>query len=181
MVKINKYTLIERNRVARTIIRRLDDPLRYTREEFIQAAEQAMKEYPDEWIVFYIAGDYYAQMGRYTDSLRAVKRCVELRPNEIRSAYALASAYNMFTRAEWVDSPEIEAALAEFELITGQVSDPSTAKRELDKAGLLMETAALQAIRWFEKALTLRPDRASREIIGQDLQTLYRRFPHLKR
>lgn len=179
MTKINKYTLGERHRVATTVIKHLDDPLNYTPQEFVEAAEKAIKEYPNEWIVFYIAADYYAQLGRYLDALRALERCVQLKPDEIRSAYALATTYNLFTRAEWVGNPEVEAYFAWIGRTTGDVTDLAVAKSELAKSGLLIEMAALQAIRWFEKALTLKPDGTSRAIIKQDLQTLYNRFPQL--
>ena len=46
--------------------------------------------------------------------------------------------------------------------------------------GMMAETAAAQAIRWFERARELKPDAQSHAQIEEDLRTLYTRFPHLR-
>jgi hypothetical protein len=96
--------------------------------------------------------------------------------------YALATAYNMLTRANWTSDREKEA-IASLQVIAqelGDTLDPILSQAALDKTGMLVETAALQAIRWFEKSLSLKPDEASRLQIEQDLNTLYTRFPLLR-
>ena len=59
--------------------------------------------------------------------------------------------------------------------------DPILSQAALDQNNMLVETAALQAMRWFERALALGPDAESRSKIEQDLSTLYHRFPKLKK
>ena len=151
-------------------------------EEHIEALVKAVAQHPNEWALFLELGDKYQQVGRYVESLRACKRCVELRPNDLLSVYALATAYNMLTRAAWSDSKEIKAVeqLQDLARELGDRLDPALSQAALDQAGLVVGTAAAQAMRWFEKALTLKPDHASRRQIEQDLQTLYRRFPRLR-
>ena len=93
--------------MARTVGRHLKDRVNFTTQEFIEAAEKAIVDHPNEWVIFYTLGDNYMDKGQYARALQACKRCVELRPNDIRSAYALATAYNVLTRATWSD---LEAA-----------------------------------------------------------------------
>jgi hypothetical protein len=57
---------------------------------------------------------------------------------------------------------------------------PSRSKTEIEEMGMVLDTAAAQAIRWFERALELSPDAASARQIMQGLSTLYERFPHLR-
>lgn len=181
MANISKWSLIDGFRLARTVGRNLRNRTEYTAEEFIVAAEKAAKHHPNKWVVFFTLGDKYQEAGRYADALRVCKRCVELRPNDIRSAYALATAYNLLARAAWSQE---EAAIANNVLqelfgVTNAL-DPALAQDALDETGLVVETAATQAMRWFERALTLKPDRQSRQQIEWDLKTLYERFPHLR-
>jgi tetratricopeptide (TPR) repeat protein len=181
MANINKWSLIDGFRLARTVGRNLANPSQYTTEEFITAAEESAERHPGEWVVFYALGDKYQEMGHYNDALRACKRCVELRPNDIRSVYALATAYNLLTRADW---SQIEMGIGDvLKEMSGRndILDPEMAQAGLDQAGLAIETAAAQAIRWFERALMLRPDKQSQAQIEWDLGTLYERFPHLRR
>jgi tetratricopeptide (TPR) repeat protein len=181
MANIIKWSPIDGFRLARTVGRNLRNPSQYTAEEFIAAAEKAAEQHPNEWVVFYSLADKYQDVGRYADALRVCKRCVELRPNDIRSAYALATGYNLLARAAWSHE---EAAIANNVLkeLFGEVNalDPTLAQDELNKTGLVVETAAAQAMRWFERALMLKPDRQSRQQIEWDLQTLYERFPRLR-
>lgn len=178
--KITRWSLLDGFRLARTIGRNLTDPTQYTVEEFIAAAEAAVEQHPNEWVVFYTLGDKYQEVGRYVDALRVCKRCVELRPKDVRSVYALATAYNLLTRATWSEK-EMEAANILEEIVgTTDTLDPALAQAGLDQAGLVVETAAAQAMRWFERALMLNPDRQSEEQIEWDLRTLYKRFSHLQ-
>ncbi len=175
MAKISGWSLFDGVRMARTVGRNLADRTNYTTEELIAAAESASQEHPSEWVVFYVLADKCSEVGRYADSLRACKRCVELRPKDLRSVYALATAYNLLTRAEWSGSDKYESLLSEM----GETVPPDRAATELDEAGLTIEEAAIQAIRWFERAGSLKPDRTSQAHLESNLNTLYTRFPHL--
>jgi tetratricopeptide (TPR) repeat protein len=167
--------------LARAVGRHLKDPSNYSTAEFVEAAEAAAKEHPREWVVFYSLGDKYMALGEYARALQACKRCVELRPNDLRSAYALATAYNMLTRAEWTSLPRDIAQVIRLLQIPGRESlDPAKARTEIEEIGMVVDTAAAQAIRWFEKCLRLGPDAQSRAQIQWDVETLYGRFPHLR-
>ena len=181
MASITKWSLRDGNRMARTVGRHLKDRVNFTPEEFIEAAEKAAVDHPNEWVIFYTLGDNYMEKGQYARALQACKRCVEVRPKDIRSAYALATAYNVLTRATWSD---LEAAGVEaLRQAIGPLPvllDRDISRSELDEMGMMAETAAAQAIRWFERARELKPDAESRTQIEEDLRTLYARFPHLR-
>jgi tetratricopeptide (TPR) repeat protein len=176
---IGKLSLIDGYRLARTVGDRLKDRTNYTPEEFVDAAEEAIKEFPDDWVTLYSLGDKYQDLGRYADSVRVLGHSVEVRPKDIRSAYALATAYNLLTRAGWTKEQASEANVR-MRLTGYNRIDPELAKKELDKASLTLDTAASQAIRWFERSFELNPDNQSKEQIQQDLETLYKRFPKLR-
>ena len=177
MGSISKLTIKDRMRLARTADRRLADPFHYTTAQWIAAAEEALQEFPNEWIVYYALGDHYQMAGRYGDALRVIWRCVELRPRDIRATYALATGYNLLTRAAW--SPKESRMVFNMMGAREIIPSPDAVKGMLDEIGLSIDMAALQAVRWFERSLSLRPDVSSRTQITQDLETLHKRFPQL--
>ena len=175
MAKIVGWSMFDGFRLTKALGGTIDTRKPHTPEALIAAAERAAAVHPDAWVLFYVLGDNYQQLGRYADAIRAGKHCVELRPNDIRSAYALASAYCMLTRADWAGSAEHEQMLRDM----GDPIPPGVAVRELAKTGLTTLEAARQAIHWFERAQQLGPDRHSREQINLDAQALYDRYPQL--
>ena len=175
MAKIVGWSMFDGFRLARALGTTIDTRKPHTTEELIAAAEQAARLQPNAWVLYYVLGDKYQEVGRYSDAVRAGKHCVELRPKDIRSAYALATAYCMLTRAEWAGSEEHEQMLRDM----GDPIPPDVAARELAKTGLTALEAARQAIHWFEQAQELRPDRRSRDQISSDAQAIYDRFPQL--
>lgn len=181
MANIIRWGLTDGFRLAQTVGKELSDPSRYTPEEFIAAAERAKKKHPDEWVIYYSLADKYQQLGYYTEALLATQRCVEIRPKDIRSVYALATSYNLITRAAWSDKEDEVANLLKLFFGNKDQIDKRLSQGAIDRTGLTVETAAVQAIRWFENALTLNPDSQSKTQIQMDLQVLYKRFPHLKR
>ncbi len=174
-----RLSLIDGYRLARKVGDHLKDSTKYTIEEFIQVAEQATKKYPGDWVTLYALGTKYPDIGKYTESIKILGRCVELRPKDIRSVCALATSYNLLTRASWTEE-QADERNAKFGLTGFNRIDPEQAKEELKKAGLTLETAVAQAIRWFERALELNPDNQSKAQIQWDLETLYQRFPKLR-
>ena len=160
----------------------LNDPNNFSTQEFIDAAERAAEIYPNEWVIFYQLGGKYMETGQYARMLQACRRCVELRPNDIRSTYALATAYNTLSRADWTDmewqaGEELQRILE----LPAWVFDRQAPKTESAELGMTADTAAAQAMRWFERSLQLKPDPESRMQLNEDLSTLYKRFPHLSR
>lgn len=178
---IIRWGITDGLRLAKTVGKELNDPSTYTTEEFLAAGERALKKYPDEWVIHYSIADKYQEMGYYAEGLRETQKCVEIRPNDIRSVYALATSYNLLTRAAW--SEEENQAAKIFSILADDIDkvDKRVSQAGLDRTGLAVETCAVQAIRWFEKALNFNPDQQSREQINQDLYTLYKRFPQFKR
>jgi tetratricopeptide (TPR) repeat protein len=181
MANIAHIGISDRYRLAQTIGKELGNRTSYTPEEFIAAGERAATKYPNEWIVFYALADKYQELGYYTEGLRAAQKCVELRPKDIRAVYALATSYNLITRAAWSENEDEAAEI--LQIVAGERDkvDRRLAQGAIDRTGLAVDTAASQAIRWFERALTLNPDNRSRVQIQWDLATLYNRFPLLTR
>jgi tetratricopeptide (TPR) repeat protein len=182
MADIARWGLTDGIRLARTVGSNLRDRLRYTPAEFVESAERATKLHPNEWVVFFSLADKCMELGYLAKALQACKRAVELKPNDIRSTYALATAYNTLTRADW--APRRQEFLDVIALLEPPAQagpfDPNIALTEMTELGMVVDTAAAQAIRWFERSLALRPDTPSRRQIMWDLDTLYKRFPHLR-
>ena len=181
MANIGRWGMTDGMRLAQTVGKELNNSSRYTTEEFVAAAERAIKKHPDEWVIYFTLGDKYQEHGYYTEGLKATQRCVQIKPNDIRSTYALATSYNLITRAAWSEDEEEAARLVGLLLGGQDQMDKRLAQGAVDRTGLTVETAAVQAIRWFEKSLTLNPDEQSRAQIQLDLQGMYSRFPHLLR
>jgi tetratricopeptide (TPR) repeat protein len=108
-MNVNRLGITDRIRFGQTAQNELPDPIRYTTEEFITACERALKKYPNEWIIHYLLGGKYQEKGYYAESLRETQRCIEIRPNDIRSAYAHATSYRILTRASWSDQENQDA------------------------------------------------------------------------
>lgn len=181
MANIIRWGLTDGFRLAQTVRKELGNVSDPSPEEFIAAAERAKKRYPNEWVIHYMLADKYQQLGYYTEALLATQKCVDIRPKDIRSVYAHATSYNLITRAAWSDEENEVARLLEVLFDNKGPMDKKLSQGAIDRTGLTVETAAVQAIRWFENALTLNPDSQSKRQIHMDLQTLYERFPHLKR
>jgi hypothetical protein len=116
-------------------------------EQYARAIELASLEYPSNWLLFYILGSKRLELNQLSASLAATLKCVELLPNYIRSAYALASIYNVLSYGGWPDdilsitrtkgAPEIAAAISE---------KRDAAKKDLVKLSLTPAKAAEMAI-----------------------------------
>ena len=172
-------SLIDGYKLTQAVGNHLSDRQNYTAQEFIEIAEKAIEKSPNEWVLLYAVGTKYFDVGRYVDSIKVLGRSVEQRSKDIRSVYALATAYNMLTRAGWTKEQASEAN-ATMGLNGYNRIDPDLAKKELDETGLTLDTAASQAIRWFERAFELNPHIQSKTQIQWDLETLYKRFPKLR-
>ncbi len=181
MANITHWGITDGMRLAQTVGKELNDPSRYTTEEFLAAGVRALKKYPNEWVIHYTLADKFQQMGYYAEGIRETQICVELRPDDIRSAYALATSYNLLTRVSWSENENQAAQI--FRALADDIDkfDKKVSQAGLDRTGLTIEVCAIQAIRWFERALNLGPDRESRARIIQDLTTLYKRFPQYQR
>ena len=181
MPSIFRWDIHDAEQLARALGPYLPDPVHSTLSQFVNAAELAAARHPNEWVLFYQLADKYQALGLFSRSLQAAKRCVDLEPGDIRSAYALATAYNVLTRAEWIGVEQ--EVLQLLPMLLGSYDSsfgPSQSKTEIEEMGMVLDTAAAQAIRWFERALQLSPDPASATQIAEDLSALYERFPHLR-
>jgi len=182
MASIFKYSFSERLKLTK-ISKYLDSlPQTATLEEHIKATKQAIKKHPDDWVLHYFLADQLQDAWQYADAMPICQKIIDLKPNDVRSPYILATNYNMLTRANITQTtvtPE-QWEMNQRYINSKQLPDPDTCNSELTKLGIDVQTAALQAIRWFERALSLNSDSASKKQIKQDLEVLYKRFPDLK-
>jgi len=188
---LTRWSLWDRYRLARSVRPFVRDRAHYNADEFVEAAEKTAAKHPKEWVVFFSLSDKCCDLGRYSEALKAAKRCVELRPNDLRSVYGLATVYNMLTRAAWSERDESELARIGVSLHRLSGMKPSgvdgnlprsveAAQEALREQGLDASAAASEAIRWFEAAHSLAPDDRTRDHIRETLEVLYYRFPHIR-
>jgi len=52
-MKIVRWGFKDGFRLAQTVGKELSNPSQYSPEEFIVAAECALKKFPDEWVIYY--------------------------------------------------------------------------------------------------------------------------------
>jgi tetratricopeptide (TPR) repeat protein len=151
-------------------------------EELIVAFKKAILEYPDEWLFYYFLGDKLQNIGAYAEAMHCCEKALKLKPNDVRTAYSIATCFNVLWRASFTKE-EMQKVKAYIEAIIpmGDIFDPAVSQRELGKLGIDIQTAATRALQWFEYALSLPSDPESQERIKADIQTIHRRFPNLKR
>lgn len=185
MAKIDSFSFTERLKIPKLIGNRNLNLNTCSTDEFIDATEQAIKNNPREWILYFLISDKYMSIGRYVDALDAAKKCYELKPKDILSSHLLATVYNCLTRAALKGTREGDLLKLPIESRRAidpnypDFYDPTITKNELDKLGLSIEAAAAQAIRWFERSLELNPDSESAHEINQTIAVLHHRFPNL--
>lgn len=180
MRSILSMSVAERMRLQSTLGHFLPDPVNASPSDFIAAAEEALRQYPKEWLILSVLVDKYQNIGHYTAALRYSKQLVELCPDDALPAYAHATSYNLLTRAGWPDAYwRAYQELVQRNAAPDHGMDGKRAQEQLSEVGLTPEAAAGEAVYWFERALTLDVDEPSKRQIREDLDTLYRRFPCL--
>jgi tetratricopeptide (TPR) repeat protein len=145
--------------------------------------EAAAARKPREWIFWYALGDWYEGIGELAKAVRACEMCYSLRPKDPRSAYALASALRILTRARHVgDSRMTEAFTASLERFPPDPRtqyDPEASQRGLEELGMTIDQAAEKALALFEEVRAKVRGR-DREFVGDHLAAMYAEFPHLE-
>ena len=93
MNKLAGHTKDEWRKVKKIVAPILNTPPGPTlTRKAITLLESAVQDAPDEWAYWYALGEYYHRFDDWTSCVRAGRRCYTLRPNDVRSAYALATA-----------------------------------------------------------------------------------------
>lgn len=158
------------------------------RKRAIPAFEAAIRKNPNEWIYYYMLCSFYLEDIRYVDAVRVGEKLLELRPNDPRSTYALATVYRQLTHAQYMDQRYKErmkqvqqwaASLASV-VGVGYEMNPEASERALKALGLTIDEAAEKTITLFEKtrALGVRSEEAT--VVDDSLAAMYVDFPHLE-
>jgi len=147
-------------------------------EQHARAVELASLRYPNEWHLFYVLGSKRLESNHLSASLAAASRCIQLRPNDIRSAYALATVYNALSYGGWSDETLATIRARGGVRIADGISRMREAAREQSAGiGVSPVEAARLAVVWFRRCLALGPDSWSRAQIEEHLKTLAWAYP----
>ncbi len=165
----------------------LKEPSNFFAEEWVEAAEKAARKHPRSWVVHYMLADKCCDLGRFDQAASAARRCVELRPDDLRSTYALATVFNALSMAAYAGRTEAELARHTAVLLRespvrprGVLANLAThidaALAGLHEMGIGLEEVSSSAIRWFERSLELASEEVDRQAIWMSLRSLYMRF-----
>ena len=69
-------------------------------EIVIERLENLHKRNPKDWLVLYNLGSWYLRDKQYCNSVRALEKAYQLRPNDPRSSFSLATSYRTLARAK---------------------------------------------------------------------------------
>lgn len=155
-MEIDDFSCLETFRIH-LLMREARLPARFTLDEVIEAMEKVYANHPNSWELAYKLGDAYQDAGRYADSIATCTRCFDLRPDDPRSRYALATAYRM---------PD---------LTTAQITEQC---KRVPEPGLSLMISRHEARYWFVQAAKLAGPR-SRQRIGTHIQALVIQYNHL--
>lgn len=187
MAKITGWSIFDGLRLRRVlrpyllrVLRRLpsESVADATTEEYARAVELASLEHPSNWLLIYVFGSKRLELNQLSAALAAALRCVELRPNDIRSTYSLATIYNTLSYGGWPnDALDTIRTRGEHQIAANIGETREAARRDLAKLELTPAEAAKKAVKWFRRCLELRSDRWSLGQIEEHLRTLAWIFP----
>ena len=158
------------------------------RKRAVPAFEAAIRKSPNEWIYYYMLCSFYLEDIRYVDAVRVGEKLLELRPNDPRSTYALATVYRQLTHAQYIDPryedrmkqvQEWAASLASV-VGVGYEMNPGASQRALTALGLMIDEAAEKTITLFEKTRALGVRSEEAKFVEDSLAAMYVDFPHLE-
>ncbi|HAL60951.1 MAG TPA: hypothetical protein DCP08_00905 [Chloroflexi bacterium] len=155
------------------------------RKRAIPAFEAAIRKSPNEWVYYYMLCSFYLEDIRYVDAVRFGERLLELRPNDPRSTYALATVYRKLTHAQYTDSryedrvKELQEWMASV-VGPGYEINPEASERALSALGLTIDEAAEKTITLFEKTRALGVRSEEAKFVEDSLAAMYVDFPHLE-
>ena len=86
--------------------------------------ELAVRDNPNEWAYWYALGDYYQRLDDWASSIRVCHQCYKLRPQDPRSAYALATAFRFWAQKQPVSDVDHKAVIAAVTLFAQVLSAP---------------------------------------------------------
>jgi tetratricopeptide (TPR) repeat protein len=185
--RLMSYGFIERLKLSRalsSVTVKFDDlqANHDSMREAVKALELKVKEEPREWIFWHALGDWYSSLGDYANAVRACEKCYELRPQDPRSAYSLATTLRVLTRAHYSDHPRLKE-MEELVARTGRGYDefnPFKSQQGLEELGLTVDLAAHRAADRFEEVLRLGIGEEEAAGVRENLAAMRTEFPELK-
>lgn len=176
-------SLMERLRLGTALSSRLTGSEKDDDATFVKVAQRAAQAQPMEWVLAYMLCDRMRSLGDYAGALPVCQRTVELRPNDFRSAYALAEEYNLLVSASFTDA-EVRAYNEWVKQHPGgpgmpidMAAERARAQSALDALHMTVPQAATEAIRYFTESIRLSPSEEVRTQVQEDLNAMLERFP----
>lgn len=153
--------------------------------------EQFLIRNPKNWLALIYLGDWYIRDKRYADSIRVLTQAHSLRPKDPRSAYALATAFRVLTRARFLGTKAEDifpenlkrvSACPDAEWKRREIDgfDPAASQRELALLGMTIDEAAEKALSFFEETLVIGVRSGEENLVTSSLSKMYSEFPHLE-
>jgi len=146
----------------------------------IDALQAATEKNPNEWVYWAALAENWSAVGFYSVGLSDCQKCLELKPDDPRSTYAIATLYKVLTRARFIDNPKAKEIQNVMGTVSGVIFDPKLSANGLKQIGITIEEAARKSIQYFEQTLKLRINRSEEQHIKGILKELYEDFPSSK-
>jgi hypothetical protein len=146
--------------------------------------EAAVQSKPDEWIYWYWLADAYQKTGLLANSVLACENCYALRPKDIRSTYALATALRVLLRAKFVGASRIENVrekIAESGLASYSEFSPEASQEALTELGMTLEQAAERPLALFEEVRNAGVRGQEADVAKNAISAIYSDFPCLRK
>lgn len=145
----------------------------------LQALEKATDEEPGEFIWNFVLGDHYGRLGRLADATRACQRAVNIKPDDPRAHYAMATVYRMLMRAIYAEPQYRERIDLVKEMQEGSSMgamtpqfDPDSAASALQELHMTWQDAAKVSVKYFRSALALGFSRSENMMIEQTIEEI---------
>lgn len=144
-----------------------------------------IEEKPTSFLTCYLLAEYKTRDSQLRDALRAAKRALELAPEDPRAAYAVASTYRTFTRAQFArdDGAGLDSAAfnASIDRLGPAPEDPNVEiiLIELKQLGLTVEQAAAEALIYFNRTLEIGVRDDEQDLVRGHIRSIREEFPAL--
>lgn len=165
----------------------------------ISAMEARLQQYPLEWLSWYFLAGLYGSNGNLLEALRTSEKCYQIKPEDNRSIYTLASSLRSILNAKYLDninqmhkpfSPEWSLEVDKLMRRIAQGVNPAYRNQLPDikacySAFLQLHTPMDQlgerAIRLYELLVERVKSSQEQRVVKETLSALYDDFPQIAR
>jgi len=171
------------------------EKLSSARKEAIKLLKHMIQQEPNEWLYWYALTRYLSYGGfelELSEAVRAGEFCCQLKPNDLRSLYAVGSALRSILRAKYYiplkglsQKEMLEASRHEIERSRAwpgpDIFSTNASYKSLQALGLTLEQAAEKTIRIYELVLSKASKNNEKKLLRDSLSTMSSEFPFIQR